>query len=63
VFNKIGIPVSVHVVSNPDYILKDKSYIITTDSVIIDSCKGWINICPFIINRYIPNANIIDFMY
>jgi hypothetical protein len=63
VFEKIGVPVSVHVVPNPDYILKDKSCIITTDSVIIDSCKGWINICPLIINRYIPNTSIIDFMY
>jgi len=63
IFNKANIPVSVHLVPNPDHILKDKGYIITTDSVIIDSCKGWINICPEIINRYIPNANIIDFMY
>lgn len=63
VFNKANIPASVYVVPNPDNLLKDKGYIITTDSVIIDSCKGWINICPIIINRYIPNANIINFMY
>jgi hypothetical protein len=43
--------------------LNNKSYIIVTDSVIIDSCKVFVTLCCSIINSYITNTNIIDFIY
>ena len=40
---------SVEIVDNADYFLKEKSYVITTDSIILNECISWINLVSEII--------------
>ena len=42
--------------------LYNKSYIIAINSVIIDSCTVLVTLYCLIINQYITNTNIIDFI-
>ncbi len=60
VFNKANLPVNVHVVPNPDNILKSMDYVATSDSVILDNCKSWINLTSYIIYKYIFSINLIS---
>jgi hypothetical protein len=53
-------PWSVEVVMNPDNILRASDRIaVTSDSNILDSAKGWINLGDLLITR-LPEAWIVD---
>lgn len=54
------IPIEVELVQNPDSILSKLGNVVTSDSVILDSCKSWVNLSELIIEEYIKNARIID---
>lgn len=54
-----GIPVDVELISNPDSILSGLDNVITSDSVILDNCKSWINLSRRIIEDNILEARII----
>jgi hypothetical protein len=54
-------PWCIELVASPDAVLSESAEIIATaDSVILDRCKGWFNLCREAISRYIPQAWILD---
>jgi hypothetical protein len=54
-------PWHVEVVMNPDKVLRASDQIaVTSDSNILDSVKGWINLSPRLIAQYLPAAWIIN---
>lgn len=55
-----GIPVEVELVPNPDSILSNLGNVVTSDSVILDSCISWVNLSKMIIEEYVKDARIID---
>jgi len=55
-----GIPIEVELVPNPDRLLSNLESVVTSDSVILDSCISWINLSKMIIEEYIKDARIID---
>lgn len=61
IFNKVNMPVKVHVVPNPDNILKNMDYVATSDSIILDNCISWVNLTSYIIDKYISNISLISF--
>ncbi len=63
IFNKVNIPIKVHIVPNPDTLLKTMDCVVTSDSIILDNCKSWINLSDLIITKYIPYINPINFTF
>lgn len=61
IFNKGNLPVNVHLVPNPDTILKTMEYVATSDSFILDNCISWVNLTSYIICKYIANTNLISY--
>jgi hypothetical protein len=57
---KWGISTEVELAPNVDRILSTMGRIVTTDSVILNSCLSWFNISRNIIESYISNPQIID---
>jgi hypothetical protein len=56
-----GWPWSIEVVFNPDAaILAADGIAVTSDSLILDGAKRWINLSDYLIRRYLPQAWIID---
>jgi len=57
-----GFPFELQIlcVNQVDKILETLNYVVTSDSVILDKCLGWLNLTSIIINRYIPGAEILD---
>lgn len=55
-----NIPVEVELSSKVDSILSKMPRIVTSDSIILDSCTSWFNIAKKIIDDYIPSAHIIN---
>ncbi|MDP4160735.1 MAG: DUF434 domain-containing protein [Bacillota bacterium] len=53
------IPVDVELVPNADVVLSNVERIVTGDSVLLDQCNSWINLCREIVENYIENAWII----
>src|SRR5262245_45948911 len=54
-------PWKVEVVMNPDKVIRASDQIaITSDSNILDSVKGWINLGEILIARHLPQAWIVD---
>ena len=46
---------------NPDRVLWESDDVIaTSDSVVLDRCRGWVNLTRLIINERIPTARIVD---
>lgn len=55
-----SVNVNVHIVVNPDVILEKSNYVVSSDSIILDKCHGWINLVSYIIKRYIDDAWVIN---
>jgi hypothetical protein len=56
-----GWPWSLEVVFNPDAsILATEGIAVTSDSLILDGAKRWINLSDFLVRRYLPQAWVID---
>jgi hypothetical protein len=54
-------PWSVEVVMNPDKVLRSSDQIVvTSDSIILDSVKGWINLGEILVAQRLPEAWIVD---
>jgi len=51
----------VELVNNADIILEKNNYVISSDSIILNKCTGWINLAAEIIKDSIKNAYIYDF--
>lgn len=58
-----NIPVEVELSSNVDSTLSKMGRIVTSDSIILDSCTSWFNLSRKIIEDYVPLAHIIDLNY
>ncbi len=52
--------VHVELVNNADIILEKKDNVITSDSVVLNKCTGWINLAEEIIQENIPDAFLLD---
>ncbi|MCX7748734.1 MAG: DUF434 domain-containing protein [Clostridia bacterium] len=55
-----GIPVRVELVPNADPILSRMERVITSDSIILDTCGSWLNLADMVIRQYIREAVVID---
>jgi hypothetical protein len=54
-------PWDVEIVMNPDKVIRASDQIaVTSDSNILDSVKGWINLGEVLIARHLPQARIVD---
>lgn len=51
----------VFLVPNADVILSKLDYVITSDAIILNTCKSWINLCYKIISEDLCNVSYIDF--
>ena len=58
--DKWDIDVNVEIVPNPDVILEKSNYVVSSDSIILDKCDGWINLVKYIIDNEINDYWIID---
>ena len=58
--DKWNIDVNVEIVSNPDVILEKSNYVVSSDSIILDKCDGWINLVRYIVEEYMKGVWIID---
>ncbi|MGE5679077.1 MAG: DUF434 domain-containing protein [Pseudomonadota bacterium] len=56
-----GMPVEAELVPNPDVILSELERVVTSDSVILDSCSSWFNLSRKIIEDYIADAWVVSF--
>ena len=54
--------VEVELVPNADVILEKQSYVITSDAIILNHCKSWINLVSEIVRKHYPDTNIINFI-
>lgn len=55
-------PVEVELAPNADPILSKQGNVITSDSVILDDCRSWLNLSGEIVTQYISKAHIVDFI-
>lgn len=55
--------VRVEIIHSPDTILGILDHVITSDAIILNHCKSWINLAPFIIKQYIPNVDLVDLSF
>lgn len=58
---KYDFEVDVLLVQNPDVILSNLTNVVSSDSIILNSCVSWINLAYEIIDKYIKTAHYIDF--
>jgi hypothetical protein len=52
--------VEVELVPNADPILNSMESVVTSDSIILDECKSWINLSAMIVQKYINKAWIVN---
>lgn len=52
--------VKVELVSNADIILETKSYVVTSDAIILNKCENWINLAYDIVSAKLPKLKYID---
>ncbi len=52
--------VAAELVNNADPILEGKDYVVTSDAIILNRCRGWINFAWEIINSRLPDTVLID---
>lgn len=50
----------IQLVPNADVILRDKSNVITSDAIILNECKSWLNCAAEIIDSKLKNVRIIE---
>jgi hypothetical protein len=55
-----GLPIEVALVKNADVALAGAEGVVTGDSVILDDCRSWLNLGRWIIEKWIPEAWIVD---
>ncbi|MCL1982222.1 MAG: DUF434 domain-containing protein [Clostridiales bacterium] len=55
-----GYDVCVELASNVDAILKAKSYVATSDGIILDECSSWTNLAATIISESVSGAKLVD---
>lgn len=55
--------VTVEIVNSPDTILQRLDYVITSDAIILNQCKSWINLAVDIIGQNIPNVDCVDLSF
>ncbi len=55
-----NLPVEVELIPNVDVVLSDMERIVTGDSIILDECKGWLNLSRKIVDDYVPYAWVVD---
>ncbi|MDV3425785.1 MAG: DUF434 domain-containing protein [Bacillota bacterium] len=60
--DKWGIPAEVELAMNPDKEILSFDRIVTSDSIILDNCRGWLNLSRFIIENYVKDAWIVSFI-
>lgn len=52
---------NIELLFNPDAkLINIDSIVVTSDSVVLDNCKSWVNLASEIITRKLPSATIID---
>lgn len=54
------IPIEVELAANPDTLLSNSNNVVSSDSVILDQCKSWVNLSRHIIESDIRTARIVD---
>lgn len=59
-FEQYPIEIDVQLVDNADVILEMKSYVITSDSIILNKCTSWINLIPLISEKYLIQLAYTD---
>jgi len=52
--------VKVEIIDHVDEILKGKSYVITTDSMILNECESWINLAAEMIDDVFGEVRVVD---
>jgi hypothetical protein len=50
----------VHLVPNADSVLKEREYVITSDAIILDRCKSWLNLLPGLLSSSLPGLRFVD---
>lgn len=60
ILNIFNYEVSVKVINNVDFILKEKDYVVTTDAIILNKCVSWINLASDIISKDICDSKYIN---
>lgn len=50
----------VHLVPNADGVLKEMEYVITSDAIILDHCKSWLNPLPVLLSSSLPGLRFVD---
>ena len=54
-------PWEVELLLSPDYeLMKTEEIIASSDSVVLDGCRKWVNLAAEIIKQKLPSANVID---
>lgn len=56
-----NIPTEVEVLSSVDSILSTMERVVTSDSIILNACGSWFNLSRNIIERYLPEVEVINF--
>lgn len=60
---KWNVKTNVNIVPNPDVILEKSNYVVSSDSIILDKCNGWVNLLKYIIEKYMGESWIISLNY
>ena len=57
----VGFAVQVEVIHNVDSTLEKMENVVTSDAIILDKCKSWINLCEDILEKEIVHYSCKDF--
>lgn len=60
-FQNLQFEIEVENINNVDSVLETKENVVSSDAIIIDECKSWINMNRHIIDDNGLEANCIDF--
>jgi hypothetical protein len=52
-------PVETSVVPNPDPLLADRAFVVTSDSWILDRCASWLNLASWLVASFVPRARVV----
>ena len=55
-----AIDCQVHLVPNADAVLKETEHVITSDAIILDHCKSWLNPLPGLLSSSLPGLRFVD---
>lgn len=58
--DKWDVNVNVEIVTNPDVILEKSNFVVSSDSIILDKCDGWVNLVRYIIENNNFDDWVID---